>query len=125
MVVSYEHGSDAVSNPTGEAPRVCRRALCAALVGGVGLSLLRPALAEDEKPGSEERPQPGDRFVFAEGDRAGETIGPGDVPEGGPPVQAWPMDPQTQVVRDGSRLNQVLLLQLDPGKLDDDTRPRS
>jgi rieske iron-sulfur protein len=125
MVGSYEHDGEAPCRSTGTEGRVCRRALCAALVGGVGLSLLPPALAEDEKPGSEERPQPGDLFVFAEGDRAGETIGPGDVPEGGPPVQAWPMDPQTQVVRDGSRLNQVLLLQLDPAKLDDDTRPRS
>src|SRR5260370_13657984 len=125
MVVSYEHGSDAVSNPTGEAPRVCRRALCAALVGGVGLSLLPPAVAQDEKPGSEERPQPSDLFVFAEGDREGETIAPGDVPEGGPQIPAWPMDPKTRVVRDGSPLNQVLLLRLDPGKLDDDTPPRS
>ena len=35
------------------------------------------------------------------------------------------MDPTTKVVRDGSRLNQVLLLRLDPTSLDDDTRPRS
>jgi len=55
----------------------------------------------------------------------GETIAPGDVPKGGPQVPAWPMDPSTRVVRDGSRLNQVLLLRLDPSKLDDDTRPRS
>ncbi len=125
MVVSYEHGSDVASNPRGEARRVGRRALCAALVGGVGLSLLRPAVAEDEKPGSEERPQPGDLFVFAEGDREGQLIAPGDVPDGGPQIPAWPMDQKTRVVRDGSRLNQVLLLRLDPGKLDDDTRTRS
>src|SRR5216683_7626064 len=125
MVVSYEHGSDVASNPRGEARRVGRRALCAALVGGVGLSLLRPAVAEDEKPGSEERPQPGDLFVFAEGDREGQLIAPGDVPDGGPQIPAWPMDQKTRVVRDGSRLNQVLLLRLDPGKLDDDTRARS
>src|SRR6266568_4121910 len=125
MVVSYKHGGDAVSNPTGEAERVCRRAVCAALVGGVGLSLLRPAVAEDDKPGSEERPQPGDLFVFAEGDREGQLIAPGDVPDGGPQIPAWPMDPKTRVVRDGSRLNQVLLLRLDPGQLDDDTRSRS
>ncbi len=98
---------------------------CGALIGGVGLSLLRPAAAQDEKPGSEERPQPGDLFVFAEGDNEGKTIAPQDVPEGGPQIPAWPMDPKTKVVRDGSRLNQVLLLRLDPGKLDEDTRTRS
>jgi rieske iron-sulfur protein len=125
MVVQYDHGSDAVRRPNGGAPCLHRRTLCGALVGSVGLSLLPPAVAQEERPGSEERPQPGDLFVFAEGDRQGETIAPGDVPEGGPQVPAWPMDPKTRVVRDGSRLNQVLLLRLDPGQLDDDTRPRS
>ncbi len=125
MVVSSEDGRDVPCRPNSRAARVCRRTLCAALVGGVGLSLLPPAVAQDEKPGSEERPQPSDLFVFAEGDREGETIAPGDVPEGGPQIPAWPMDPKTRVVRDGSRLNQVLLLRLDPNKLDDDTRSRS
>ncbi len=125
MVVSSEDGRDVPCRPNSSAAHVCRRTLCAALVGGVGLSLLPPAVAQDEKPGSEERPQRGDLFVFAEGDREGETIAPGDIPEGGPQIPAWPMDPKTRVVRDGSRLNQVLLLRLDPNKLDDDTRSRS
>ena len=125
MVVADEHGRDEPCRPRGGTAGLGRRTLCVALVGGIGLSLLPPAAAQDEKPGSEERPQPGDLFVFAEGDREGETIAPGDVPEGGPQVPAWPMDPKTRVVRDGSRLNQVLLLRLDPGQLDEDTRPRS
>ncbi len=125
MVVSSDDGRDVPCRPNSRAAHVCRRTLCAAFVGGVGLSLLPPAVAQDEKPGSEERPQPSDLFVFAEGDREGETIAPGDVPEGGPQIPAWPMDPKTRVVRDGSRLNQVLLLRLDPNKLDDDTRSRS
>jgi len=95
------------------------------LLGGVGLSLLGAASAEEATPGSEKRPAPGDRFVFAEGDREGEVIAPDDIPEGGPPIQAWPIDPKTKVVRDGSRLNQVLLLRFAPTELDDDTRPRS
>jgi len=99
--------------------------LRAALASGIGLSLLPAALAEEEKPGSDERPQPGDRFVFAEGNREGEVIAPADIPQGGPPIQAWPVDPTTKVVRDGSRLNQVLLLRFKPEELDDDTRPRS
>jgi Rieske Fe-S protein len=102
-----------------------RRFLRTALLGGVGLSLLPPALAEEVKPGSEDRPKPGDHFVFAEGDREGEAIAPADIPPGGPQILAWPMDPRTKVVRDGSRLNQVLLLRLDPEEFDEDTRPRS
>src|SRR5437868_6122535 len=119
MVVSYEHGREAPCRPDGGAAPIRRRAVCAALAGGVGLAFLPSAMAQDEKPGSEDRPKPGDLFVFAEGDREGETIAPADVPAGGPQVPAWPMDTKTRVVRDGSRLNQVLLLRLDPDKLDE------
>ena len=44
---------------------------------------------------------------------------------GGPPVRAWPKDPKTSVVRDGSRLNEILVIKLDPAELDDETRARS
>jgi rieske iron-sulfur protein len=83
------------------------------------------ASAEDDKPGSEERPQKGDLLVVAEGERRGEVIKPDDLKPGGPPVNAWPKDPKTSVVRDGSRLNEILVVRLDPGELDEDTRRRS
>jgi len=35
---------------------------------------------------------------------------------------AWPIDPASSVVRNGSRLNEILVLKLDPGSLDDNTR---
>jgi rieske iron-sulfur protein len=35
---------------------------------------------------------------------------------------AWPMDPQTNTVRNGSRLNKVLLLRLDPEGFDPETK---
>ncbi|MGO8917938.1 MAG: ubiquinol-cytochrome c reductase iron-sulfur subunit [Stellaceae bacterium] len=38
---------------------------------------------------------------------------------------AWPFDPAKKIARDGSRLNQVLLLRLDPASLDEVTRPRA
>jgi rieske iron-sulfur protein len=38
---------------------------------------------------------------------------------------AWPFDPIEKILRNGSRLNQVLLLKLDPGKLTPETRLRS
>src|SRR5262245_44350357 len=60
------------------------------------------------------RPQPNDRFVFARGDRKGQLITLADLPAGSPPLTAYPMDPAAQIVRDDSRLNQILLVHLDP-----------
>ena len=34
----------------------------------------------------------------------------------------YPIDPSSRVVRDGSRLNQILLVRLAPDELDEDTR---
>lgn len=92
------------------------------LAAGIAFQLATSASADGEKPGADERPQEGDTFVFAEGDNAGRSVNLADVVLDAGPVQAWPMDPKTKVVRDGSRLNQVLLLRLNPGTLDDDTR---
>jgi Rieske Fe-S protein len=68
------------------------------------------------------RPQVGDLFVFSLGDRQGQVITPQDIPVGGPPVIAYPMDPSTQTVRDGSRLNRVLLVRLTPAEFTEPTR---
>ena len=75
--------------------------------------------AEDDKTA---RPRKGDRLVFAYGERAGQVIGPDDLPLGGPQQLAFPMDPATKIVRDGSLLNQVALIRLDPAQLSPDTR---
>lgn len=98
-----------------------RSLLKTALLVGVSLSSIGNALGK-EAPSASERPREGDRFVLAEGEHAGAEIKPMDLPVGGPPVLAWPKDPKSGVVRDGSRLNQVLLLRLDPASLGDETR---
>jgi rieske iron-sulfur protein len=103
-----------------------RRAVLQTLVtGGLSLSLARRGLAEEERPGSDERPQPGDRFVFFEGEHQGQVVMPAALKRGADPVLAWPMDPKSKVVRNGSRLNQVLLLALDAASLDPETRALS
>jgi len=102
-----------------------RALLLTALAGCACLAATEPSVAEDDQPGSNERPQKSDTLVFSEGDRAGEVIKPEDLKPGGPPVRAWPKDPKTSVIRKGSRLNEVLVVKLDPAELDDDTRPRS
>ncbi len=50
------------------------------------------------------------------------TIRPADVGADEGPLIAYPMDPETDVVRDGSRLNRVLLVRLDAEELDEKTR---
>jgi rieske iron-sulfur protein len=103
-----------------------RQLLVAALVGCVGAAVIKTARAQDdEPPGSDERPQKGDVLVFSEGDKTGKLITPDDLKLGDPPVHAWPMDPASKVVRKGSRLNELLLVRLNPAELDDDTRPRA
>jgi hypothetical protein len=75
----------------------------------LALALLSPAaLAEKEDPTRSKRPQTGDLFAFFAGDHAGQVIKPADLKAGGPPVLAWPMEPKSKVLRDGSRFNQVL-----------------
>ena len=98
--------------------------LASALAAGAGLAAGRSARAQDD-PGSDERPQKDDILVVSEGPNAGQIVKPSDLTPGGPPVHAWPKDPKTAVVRDGSRLNEIIVIRFDPAELDDDTRARS
>ena len=68
------------------------------------------------------RPQEGDRFVFPFGEKEGQIITPADLPLGGPQQQAYPMDPGAKIVRNGSTLNLILLIRLDPAQLSEETR---
>ena len=95
------------------------------LAAGACAVASRNAFADDDEPGSSERPQKGDLLVFSQGDHAGSVIKPDDLKLGGPPAHAWPMDPKTKVVRKGSRLNEILIVKLDPAELDDTTKPRA
>ncbi len=49
---------------------------------GASLATAASAAADDDAPGSDERPQKGDLLVVSEGDRAGEIIKPGDLKPG-------------------------------------------
>ena len=109
------------------AKRAARRAFLQALVAmGSSVLVARQSRAADEaNPASEKRPQPGDHLVFSEGEREGTIVAAADVKSGNEPILAWPMDPQSKLVRDGSRLNQVLLIALDPHELDEETASRA
>ncbi len=97
---------------------VCVECARVRLDATVHSSLQQPGAAPDG-------PQEHDQFVFALGGRAGTTIPPNGVPLGGPQVFAWPRDPATGTVRDSSRLNQVILIRLDPATLNADTAQRA
>lgn len=113
----------------GEAKAPCpdhvRRSLVLALGAVACMAVAKDAAAADDQPAAEEMPKRGDVLVLSEGEREGQIIAPGDLPVGGPPVRAWPKDPKTSVVRNGSRLNEIVVVRLDPGDLDDATRSRS
>ncbi|WP_346283187.1 ubiquinol-cytochrome c reductase iron-sulfur subunit [Bradyrhizobium sp. BRP22] len=106
-------------------PDQTRRSLLKVLATGACVAATGPAAAQEDQPGSNDRPKKGDLLVLSEGERAGQVIKSDDLKLGGPPVRAWPKDPATSVVRKGSRLNEVLVIRLNPDELDDDTRARS
>ena len=93
---------------------------------GAGLALgpWLAGVARADDPASAP-PQPGDHFVALEGDKKGQVVKVDDLPVGGPQIQAYPADPKSGVVRNGSRLNLVMLVRFDPGTLNDETRARA
>lgn len=102
-----------------------RAVILTVLATGACLASSNSAIAQEDSPGSNERPQKADVLVYSEGDRAGEVIKPDDLKTGGPMVRAWPKDPKTSVIRKGSRLNEILVVKLDPAELDEETRTRA
>jgi len=96
-----------------------RSFLRTASVLGAGLAS-GPVLAQ---PASE-RPREGDVLVAIDGDSQ-VPLEPKDVSRDVAPLLAWPMDPAAKVVRNGSRLNKVLLVRLDAATLVGITRERA
>jgi len=102
------------------ASRVGRRALL-----GLGLGLaVAPRLAQAETEPARERPKEGDLLVPVSGSGP-EPLKPEDLPLDGKQTFAWPMDPSDKTVRNGSRLNKVLLLRLDPESFNPETKERT
>jgi rieske iron-sulfur protein len=96
----------------------------AVLGAGLALVPLLAGAARADDPAAL-APQVGDTFVFLTGPKKGDVVKVADLALGGPQVQAYPVDPKTGVVRDGSRLNLVLLIRLDPTELSPDTLARA
>ena len=90
---------------------------------GVAPLLIAAAQAEaqDAPDPASEPPQRGDHFVYLAGPKTGEPIRPEDLPPGGPQVQAYPAAPDG-TVRNGTRLNLVILARIGDDGVDDETQ---
>jgi rieske iron-sulfur protein len=86
---------------------------------------LAPRLAIAQTEPTRERPREGDLLIAVSAAANPEPLKPGDLPLDGKQTLAWPMDPETRTVRNGSRLNKVLLLRLDPEGFDPETKERA
>ena len=83
---------------------------------------LAPRFALAQTDAARERPKEGDLLVAVTAAADPEPLKPDDLPLDGKQTFAWPMDPETKIVRNGSRLNKVLLLRLDPDGFDAETK---
>lgn len=127
---SFTTNSSSSENSTEPEAGACaeqtrRTVLLGAIATTACLGCSAHARAGEDPPGSDERPQNGDLLVFSEGDKEGKLITAADLTAGGPPVHAWPKDPKTSVVRSASRLNEILIIRLDPAELDEKTKARA
>jgi len=107
-----------------------RRAFLGGLIGATFVpSLFRatPAEAADDKAVDPRkmRAQEGDQLKFKATSRKGEIITLDDVELGARPLVAYPYDPVNDVLRKGSRLNQILILRLPQDEYTDETRARA
>ena len=126
------NASSNIASSSSDQPETCacaaqtrRELLLGALATTACLGSSAVARAGEDAPGSDERPQKGDLLVFSEGDSEGKLIKAADLTLGGPPVHAWPQDPKSSVVRSASRLNEILIIRLDPAELDEKTQARA
>ncbi len=80
------------------------------IVGGLGLgviTLLPHAAAAQDDPASA-RPKAGDLLV-RDGDDAKTPLAAADLTDDAKPIVGWAMEPETKVVRSGSRFNRLVI----------------
>ena len=101
----------------------CRIERRAAL--GLGICFtLAPGLAFAQADPTRERPREGDVLIATDSDKP-TPLTPGDLEVDAKQTMVWPMDAASGVVRNGSRLNKVLLLRLNPAGFDAATAERA
>jgi rieske iron-sulfur protein len=114
----------------GESGSLPRRRLLAGLCGfGVGIPAVGRAQLGSDPFGARAAlppgPMAGDWLVFAYGDREGQVLTPDDLVIGAGQTFAFPQDPASRKIRNDSRLNQLIVVRLEPERLSERTRERS
>lgn len=99
-----------------------RRGACACLGAGLATIALPAARAQD---GAGQRPTAGDRLVAADAEGPPRPLTVADLKPGHKPLLAFPYDPASRQLRDGSRFNKLLLVRLDPGRLEPEVQARA
>jgi Rieske Fe-S protein len=84
-----------------------------------------PAISPSQEAGASDPPTEGDLLVVAYGARAGEVITPELLEPGKKQELAFPQDPATGVVRNGTRLNQLIVTRVPVESLSEQTRQRA
>ena len=105
--------SDSRNEKDREATTLSRRSI---FKMGLATGMAVPMSALGQAP-NRLRPQPGDQLVFEEGANQDELVRPELLGLEQRPLSALARDPETQVLRDGSRLNRVMITRIDPQKL--------
>jgi len=91
----------------------------------LGLGLPGSSQAQAPDPAALQPPQVDDILTYAFGERAGQAVGVDDLEAYTRQVFAWPSDPVSGLVRSGSRMNQLVLVRLDPAAMSAETAQRS
>lgn len=105
--------SDIRSNKDQPTKPLSRRSL---VKMGLATGIAVPLSAMGQSP-NRLRPQPGDQLVFEEGPNQDALVRPELLDLEQRPVSALARDPATEVLRDGSRLNRVMITRIDPEKM--------
>lgn len=104
--------------------RVGRRTALKAVLGfGLGVSCV-PTCAAAQAPPAADKPREGDLLVKSD-DASKTPLTPQSIVAGAKPLLAWAMDPTDGTLRSSSRLNELLVMRLDPAKLTPETRLRA
>ena len=103
----------------------CMREYHRRTVLGLALTpLLASAARADDSNEAGKPPAPEDHFVFLTGPKKGQPVLVEDLALGGPQLQVWPAAPDG-TVRNGSRLNLVIIARFDPATLNEETKARA
>ena len=102
-----------------------RSLLCGCAAAAFALLGRSAGADESDDPARLARPQKGDRLVHFMGAHQGAEMKRDELKVGDEPMLAWAFDPVKKVPRDGSRLNLMLIVRLDPATLVPEEKARA